>query len=416
MKDEMERPQKLRKFITPANVLAVLFLGCIFYLSACNFYHVHPKVAALLKTVGTTAEKADKLAVIEQFSVKTFSKIEKTLNEEFYRKLKFINLHGAIQRMLCKREVGDFDVVKDSHGSLHLGVAGSRVLNKDAKYTPEKLQYIKPFLDFCKQENVDVTYVITPTKVQAGFTELPTGVTSFKNKNQDTRRDIFRQFGMDVLDLREEIDAEKLDKSKLFFKTDHHWTTETAFWAHDKVLSHLVENHELEIPNKEKISNIENFEKRIYPQFFLGSSGIRVGPYYAGLDDYTLIWPSFPTQLTLMDPNRSKKAIKGSFYETVIDHEQLREGDEFQNRRYGAYLTANRAKRVIKNPDGKNTVVIVQDSFGRPLSSFLSLAFEKTVIFDYRFPNKTTIREYIKQNKDVDSVIFINQIEKKYIW
>lgn len=385
----------------PTSLMALVFFAFLFFFGVKN-------VSSLKDTVKDVFEG-------ETETVKEVIRgIEDGYNETFYKRLRFIDLHGGFQRVLGKQEVGNFDVVRDLQGNIHhtYNSPGRSVIDAQHSRDPEDYRYIQTLQKYCDEQGLPLVMTITPHKVQQGYTTFPTGISSYKNENLDFRRDMMRQMGATVLDLRESMERVNYPKENAFYKTDHHWTTETSFWAFGEILNFLEQEYALVFPNKEQITNIENYNRRVYEQFFLGSTGRRVGRYYAksGLDDYTLLWPKFDTWMRLEDPKRSEAPIEGTFYETMIDQTRLRDDPTLQVNRYGTYLSTDRQTREIYNPDGTGKLLILHDSFGLGISPFLALAFEETTIFDMRYHDESLL-EYLQMNSDrkYDAILVVNQ-------
>jgi hypothetical protein len=86
------------------------------------------------------------------------------------------------------------------------------------------------------------------------------------------------------------LDEDGLDQYAAFFKTDHHWKPETGIWANGKIMTYLQELGIIENFNR-SWRDIDNFTVAVYKNSFLGSRGQRVGKYFAGVDDISLIYP-----------------------------------------------------------------------------------------------------------------------------
>jgi len=211
--------------------------------------------------------------------------------------------------------------------------------------------------------------------------------------------------GVETIDLREEILAEKLEYSSLFFRTDHHWTSETAFWAYTKIIAYMNNNYQFGID--ERYLDIENYTIKTYEDWFLGSQGKRTGIYYAGVDDISLIYPKFHTQMSLSIPNENNYRT-GSFYETIFFMDHINEKNYFELSPYSVYTDGDNSLVIIKNEEAPcdKKVLIVKDSFALPLLSFVSLCFQDVDVIDLRIYKQKALIEYIDESNP-DIVIFM---------
>lgn len=347
------------------------------------------------------------------FNAATIGAVEAGYNENFAHKLGFIDLHGALQRAMGKREVGNFDTVKAADGKLLPGLPGSNVLMPRQHFAAEDFAYLQKVNEHCASKGTAFVYMKTPNDVIEGYTRLPTGVVSHQNANDDELLALFRQLGVDVLDLRQSMVEDGVDPAGFFFTTDHHWTIESAFWAQGALLRHL-EGRGLEFPLMERNTDLANFEVQVYEDWFLGSAGRRTGRYYGGLDDFSLILPAFDTELTHTAPSRFDAPVTGSFEEVLVDKGFLGFDSSYQLSRYDAYLRSFTPLRVIENEAGAGRVLVVQDSFGQPVSAFLALSCAEVTVLDFRYYTEMSLLEYLEQNGPYDAVVVVNQLGAGY--
>ncbi len=97
-------------------ITALLFLGIL--------------LALLVNSVSTFRSMVSK--ALEQSSLKeAVAAMEDRLADRMPRKWsELVDIHGIVQRILGKTEIGSFYVVKDSLGMLQFGERGSLVLNR----------------------------------------------------------------------------------------------------------------------------------------------------------------------------------------------------------------------------------------------------------------------------------------------
>ena len=189
----------------------------------------------------------------------------------------------------------------------------------------------------------------------------------------------------------------------MFFKTDHHWKPQSGLWAAQEICKTL--NSEFGFSIDTDILNLENFSTTVYENIFLGSQGKRVGKFYASVDDFPLVLPSFETDLTnyVLRENGLEQNLKGSFEETLIFKDHLEPVDYFEKSSYSAYTGGDFPLNIITNNKLKNKrIVFLRDSFACVTTPFLSLAAcNELHTIDPRY-YKGSIREYIeKLNPDI---------------
>lgn len=330
---------------------------------------------------------------IKVVDVKKYIKnIENMYNENFHKRNDFINNYGLIQKVMLKNEVDNFDVVRDKKGFLHYQyfADGPNSVDKIVNST-------KKYKEFIEKIDVDFLVVLAPDKFLRGYTEFVGGLPyNYANETADIFLQKLRANNIDHLDLREGLLESGIPTDKIFFKTDHHWTPEAGFWAATRIVDKINENYDLNIDSNNYYINKENYNFKVYENFHLGSMGRRIGIYYSGIDDITIITPKFPTSFThYYDGNNEE----GRFEDVIIQKEwamnvniPIEERDA-----YSAYLGGNKAEAIIINnniEDGAN-VMIIKDSFMLPTASILSTAVSELRLLDLRYYSEKTMYEYI---------------------
>lgn len=330
--------------------------------------------------------------------------IESSVAENFFEKEKYIDLYGLTERLLGRNYIRDVNpsnvVVKDNHDNLQF-------INFPVDNT-KSLEVISELNKVLKQKGTPLLYVQTPLKIIEDFTELPDSVVDYSKVNTDTFLDGLDKANVDYLDLRENMLVDQLDLSTLFYKTDHHWTTQTAFWAVDQVVEELAERYGMLLDIGDRYTNLENYNLTTYPDFFLGSQGRRVGRFYAGLDDYTLITPKFTTNYEVtINKSDSTRITEGSFKEAILDQSLLDEEEGVYTNRYASYFGADYPEVIIKNKNQIGyKVLIIKDSFALPFSAFMSTMFEETRMLDLRYYDADHLESYIEEYES-DIVLFV---------
>ncbi|MDR0871304.1 MAG: hypothetical protein LBN39_10990 [Planctomycetaceae bacterium] len=332
-------------------------------------------------------------------------RIETEFSDEFPKKMRFVEIYGAFQRLLDKKTVEDVDkgraITKESHHFLHFPYSSNRY---DKKNSPAKL--VIGFNHFLNQLNMPLLYVQVPHRINPQSNDLPYEMVDYENPATDDLRQQLESNGIATLDLREEIFKDNLDWDTLFFRTDHHWRIETAFWAHCKVIEKLNSQFHCGLDSDNYYRDIQNYERIESKNPFLGSQGKRVGRYYAGVDDFSYLLPKFETNLRVKITKRNaEEELNGSFQDTIFKKKFIESTDVAENQ-YAVYFGGNYPKIEIINSQGKGSILIIQNSHGRPFSAFMTQYFQITVIVDLRH-FQGSLRDFISKNSfDVVLIIY----------
>lgn len=120
--------------------------------------------------------------------------------------------------------------------------------------------------------------------------------------------------------MREIMLSEGLDWYVAYYKTDHHWKTETGLWAAQVITQMLNEREEF-------VFDAYFFEEgsymmTTYDDCFLGCYGRAYAAFILDRESYTCILPRFETDFVVGTPGRG--VVRAGFYkETLYDYENL---------------------------------------------------------------------------------------------
>ncbi|OXM82416.1 DHHW family protein [Paenibacillus rigui] len=334
----------------------------------------------------------------------TISKLDHTMNETVYEKFKFIEAYGFVQAVMDKNEESNFEVVKDTEGQLHY----TYFTNKPNP-TSELTERVSNLRSQITNQHVKLSYMLTPDKYIRGYTQFPLGIPyNYSNETADQFLSELKQIGVDTIDLREGLRESGIPTQDLFFKTDHHWKIETAFWGFGQLVKHLNQIDGNKLDPTGFYTNIDNYNKIEYKNAYIGSMGRKTGKYYTGADDFTLIYPKFKTDYEFMfKSNQLGGTLNGRFEEALLTTYPLRmDGNDYglTGDKYFTYLYGNQAFVHIQNKDKKDgpKMLFIKDSLAVPLISFLSTVCSDIYLLDPR---------YYKE----DMAAFINQTELDHV-
>ncbi|MBK5247024.1 MAG: hypothetical protein JJE49_07150 [Peptostreptococcaceae bacterium] len=318
-----------------------------------------------------------------------------------YRRSDFNELFGFVQKSLGKKILQD-----PEYGQIYKTTDNQIIFSvkeRDVDPAIRRIAELKKELD---KAGIPLLYVQAPFKVSGDVQTLPANITDYADKNADRFLDGLTENGIKYLDLRPLLRDGSKRQNELFFDTDHHWRIETAFdatWFIGRLL-----NKEYGFSIDKKIMNLESYHAKTYKNFFQGSMGRRVGILYGGVDDFTLITPAFSTNLTVERHDKSyDEVITGPFEASVLVKNNLDEDLPIDTNRYAVYRGDN-AELVFKNNlEASNSVILIKDSFGLPVYSFLAPAIKETRALDMRYFDENVV-DYAKGNNPDIVIIMYN--------
>ena len=317
-----------------------------------------------------------------------------------------VGVNGLLHRLMCRRLVSrskNIDIVLLDNGQLALGsVARTNAeRRKGIGDIKRRLSFVR---DELAKSQIPLIFVLCPSKVPPGGVGLPPGLEDDDNLLGDLLVKTLRKVGIDCLDLRERIAAEKLDHASLFFRTDHHWTPSAGLWAANEVAAYLHDHYgmgfdpELTAPKRYRTYRMSDA--------VLGSYGRRVGPWYVGCDTFDALLPVFSTDFELDVPS-IKYHIKGPFSRSLIRN--LNKRYAFWNDDpYGRYLPGKSgfARLVNRKRGNGKTLCVIKDSFASVLLPHLAIQYGKLVMLDPRMDPNIPLFSIIKK-ENVDALVYI---------
>lgn len=391
----------MRMHLNRYKITAIFFILFIVLLDVCTItdkvitkYNNHQKQKMRQATVPTTQYQAENIMdeksideklklVIEKFK----TKVDDSVAGKFY----LVTLNGGIQEMLGKKAIEDA-APENRVIQLNNGYLTFLYEAREMESLAGQMIELKRSLD---ELRIPLLYIQAPFKIDKYNPQLPKGLKDTTNQNTDAfLSDIHG--AVDYIDLREEIRKDEMDHYAMFFKTDHHWKPEAAFWAYGKLRRVLRETYGFE--TEEAYGDFSQYEVKEYKEYFLGSQGKRTGLYYAGTDDISLIYPKFETRFVFHVPDRGIER-NGDFFHTMFAMEKVEKRDYFGSSPYHAYTGGDFPLNIIVNqrPTNHKKIVLIRDSFSCPLAPFLALDCEELYILDLRHYKNLSLLTYIEE-------------------
>lgn len=313
-------------------------------------------------------------------------------------------IYGYACKYLTPNEVDR--IVKDDDNYLQL----CRVFNSNADFSTRNIEKLRKV---CQENGADFLYVSYPHKsdysigneygVEDNGLELRNDFLSKLNEN-----------GVKVYNMLPEFDD---DPHNIFYKTDHHWTTDAGFKAAQLILRYLYDNGYDVDPD---VLDSDKFERKVYKDLWIGETGRKYTEIWTEtLDDFVTIKPKYDTNLSYI---LSEDYNKSGDFSILTDDDMLTHNfDLYTTNLHYYYMpdmqrqakirdendnmpNARKYAKIINHdkPD-KAKILIIIDSFTHPVAPFLSLGCSEIVWWDCR-ENPESLFECI-ENNDFDLVM-----------
>lgn len=326
--------------------------------------------------------------------------LERTIDSDTYKRENYIDLFGWVHKVLGKRvmvDIGYGELYKTKYGQITYAVPKQNV--------SEELESIYALKNELDKYGIPLLYVQAPFKLPAKEQQLPDSVNDYSNENADRFLKGLDAAGVDYLDLRKNYWSKGLNQNQLFFNTDHHWTINGAFNSYAEIAETLNRGYGFRID--EKYTDLDNFNQELFEDYYIGSMGRRVGEAYGGTDDFTLITPKFDTDYTLYEREYGgEKVYEGTFREAVLTNSYLAEGSPPETNRYAVYHGDNAELQFVNHNVSTGKILMIKDSFGLPIYSFLSTGVHEVRALDVRLFQDSVAEYAVKHRPDVVIILY----------
>ena len=404
-------------------IFAFLAVICLLGYSAGNFFYAGE--AVLEKVAEIRPESADE----------DIAAINNAVVENMLWRYPLIECYGSIQLVGNKHEINSFDVVKDRAGYLHSGNFWVGFHDESRELAVR----VRRLYDMLEARGTQVCFVMSPMKVakeEVQYAGIP--YNDFTGQADEMLRWL-RYYGVPYLDLRQSLAERGLSYEEMFFRTDHHWTPETAFAGFCDIVKWLNETFGTNLDPEGYYCNSENYEVRTYRNTMLGSQGRKTGVCYAeGMEDFTVLFPvdegdfnwirgdltdledlnALDLLDTLEDADsvshqaglKEMKGTDGLFTETLLKLPPERlEGEKiYRGIAEEAYMEGVAEYDFVRNNNMENgsSILFLRDSYASPVLSFFA---QCVPLVEAVWPNQydSETMEAVLLRRDYDYVIIM---------
>ena len=348
-------------------VFAVVFAVLLAALVAVNVPRALPaSLTEIESTEGLTTSSVASL----------FKRLENVMNERFFGRTTLVETYAYIQRLLGKREIYQFQYVKDDQGYLHETV----FYEAEDGIVETLAMRVRVLQEQLERKGTHLLVAIPPAKYQAGYTQADPSL-ALANPERDVNELMYylNTFGVDAIDFNKVFPNDRMPYESCFYKTERFWTIPAAFRATKDIVSWIDRVSGKKLDSEGKWLSESSFETLVYPDGMLGSEGRRTGEAFAGREDFVAMWPKGGPQVErLRYLEKNRQVFRGTLMETLIDRSIAEQETGIGGRSaYASYMGDQYSHEVMTNldmPDGPR-LLLVRDSFFSPVIPFLMPMF-----------------------------------------
>ncbi|HIV80981.1 MAG TPA: hypothetical protein IAB13_08510 [Candidatus Avanaerovorax faecigallinarum] len=304
------------------------------------------------------------LQQLPSFSVSAYkegrfeSKIEDYASDQFMLRNGFIRLKTAADTALGGLESNGVYRCRDSYLMEDITVP-----TKDVKESNTSA------LTAFKEANPDLKmyFLLAPNAANILSDKLPVAVsTANQNKYMDDFFETVESLGITPIDVRDTFKEAKKD-TQLYYRTDHHWTTDGAYLAFEQV------NSVMDLKNK--VTYTDYAVKNDFRGTLASKSG-----FVNGMDDAIKIYL----------PAEDSEGYENSviyYSDTKEKTTQFYQVDSLDTKdAYTVFGGSNHPMYTVRTPlDTDRHLLLIKDSYANSMVPFLSQCFSEIVVVDPRY-------------------------------
>ena len=351
--------------------LAALFLGAVLH-----------KPTEFSETENRYLGQRPKLTTVKLLDGSFMKDYETFITDQFPERSFFMGLKTAVERLRGRTD--DNGVYFGKEGYLFGKYDGALFESETAENNISAVaEFVKLYGDKFGKEHFRIA--LAPSSSEILKDKLPANAPVYNQTGFIDK--VKREAGEDyVIDLGENL--KKHADEYIYFRTDHHWTTLGAYYGYEAIAAGLgLEVQPLEKLKAETVSNdfLGTYDSKVNTGITGGVDADSITIYSsAEIDKAVMIW----------DNDKDKT------FDSIYKMDALKGKDK-----YTVFFGGNHSVTDIKteNKTGK-TLLIIKDSFAHNLAPFLIKDYDRIIMLDLRYFNKS-LKKYLTENEITDLLV-----------
>ena len=351
--------------------MVALFLGAVLH-----------KPTEFSETENRYLEQRPKLTTVKLFDGSFMKDYETFITDQFPERSFFMGLKTAVERLRGRTDDNGVYFGKDGYlfGKYDGAVFESETAENNISAVAE---FVKLYGDKFGKEHFKIA--LAPSSSEILKDKLPANAPVYNQTGFIDK--IKKEVGEDfVIDLGENL--KKHADEYIYFRTDHHWTTLGAYYGYEAIASGFgLEVQSLEKLKADTVSNdfLGTYDSKVNTGLIGGVAPDSITIYYSSeIDKAVMMW----------DNDKDKT------FDNIYKMDALKGKDK-----YTVFFGGNHSVTDIKteNKTGK-TLLIIKDSFAHSLAPFLIKDYDRIIMLDLRYFNKS-LKKYLSENKITDLLV-----------
>lgn len=354
--------------------VVLLFIGIIVVMQAAFWLLPRRSFSENEKRVLSEAPQIDAAGIADG---SVFRSIESYLSDHFPGRELWVGANAYLEN--AEGRGATEDIVRGTDGWLF-----TAPVSDDRETLWDNMQAITTFAE---KQSVPVTMMAVPSAGAVVSDKLP--ALHLPYPDADLLEEARRIAGNTLhwVDLYTDFCSAE-QPERLYYRTDHHWTTEGAYRAYCLMMEELGQSS---VPH-------DDFTVEQITDFY-GTSYSKSGLWLTEPDTLEL-WTDSDIQAvtTVYDANRADPVTR----EGMFFREYLEDADK-----YPVFLSGNHARVHIEtNADSGKRLLVIKDSYAHALAPFLAEEYSTIDLIDLRYFKQQTISSWLEENP-ADEILLV---------
>lgn len=314
-------------------------------------------------------------------------KLEKYLNDQIVGRDWWISLKTAVQQGAGDKEIGGAYLGADGYDFEKIAPE-----DVDSAQLERNIASVRDYFAAAEEHIAPgrLSFLLVPTAGLILEEKLPKNARLFdQNACIDAVAEAFG--GYNFLDVRAELAAHSGEY--IYYRTDHHWTTDGAYLAYEKWCASLGES----------CAGREELERTVVTESFRGSLYSKILNADSAYDS---IWIYGPAGEGVSSGKRYTVTMDGGKPGALYDESRLEEKDK-----YAFFFGGNAGQiHISGGSSGENeerNLLVVKDSFANAFVPLAAGRYENIYMVDLRYYNGD-MREYLTGHGITDVLVLYN--------
>jgi len=362
-----------RRSRTAARTASAMFFGVLVLMLVMN---IVTKDVLYSDQENRVFQQLPKFSVGNYLSGRFESQLDNYVSDQFAWRNAFIKIKSAADLTIGQIKANGVFKAKDSY------------LMEDITYPDESsvaadIKALKKFKK--KYKGKKMYFMLVPNAANILADKLPAGVvTHDQNADMDKLFKAVKKMGYEPIDVRDDL-AGASKKQQVYYRTDHHWTTDGAYVAYRKAAEIM------------KLKSETEYEAKVVKKDFVGTLYSKSGFTNGRKDAIKIYLPKGDKYLNSVIRYKDKKEKTTMYYDMAnLDIKDA----------YTVFGGTNQSLITISTPTNEDKhLLVVKDSYANCFIPFLTQDYRTITIVDprYYYENIATVMKA----DEIDEVLFL---------